>query len=306
MNELEIIRHQHISGISVFFDTVEYRTPHFHPEWELIWLTSGSLTVQCSRRRVAAGKGDLLLFAPNQVHEFTMQDGPATFLCLQVSPHSFDLTCPELRAVTIARPDITAYLTAQQRQRVYGALRELMARYLGQEPFYALGCTALCADLLGLLLPLLPIHRMTPEEQTSADKRSARLARFLAFVDENYRAPIRLADFAAAEGCSVSYLSRFLKENLNQTFQEYVSGIRFHAACRMMRSGGMRMLDVCEAAGFSDYRYFSQCFKAYAGMTPEAYSRSLPALPSGEKQTSVYSRERFYTREESEEMLRSL
>ena len=41
-------------------------------------------------------------------------------------------------------------------------------------------------------------------------------------------------------------------------------------------------------------------------MTPEAYSRSLPALPSGEKQTSVYSRERFYTREESEEMLRSL
>ena len=46
MEELEIIRHRQIDGISIFFDTVDYRTPHFHQEWELIWITQGRLSVR--------------------------------------------------------------------------------------------------------------------------------------------------------------------------------------------------------------------------------------------------------------------
>lgn len=30
MTELEIIRHARVGGISIFFDSVEYRTAHFH------------------------------------------------------------------------------------------------------------------------------------------------------------------------------------------------------------------------------------------------------------------------------------
>ena len=37
MKELEIVRHVQMDGLSLFFDTVDYRTPHFHAEWELIW-----------------------------------------------------------------------------------------------------------------------------------------------------------------------------------------------------------------------------------------------------------------------------
>lgn len=31
MSELEIVRHAQIDGLSMFFNTVEYRTPHLHP-----------------------------------------------------------------------------------------------------------------------------------------------------------------------------------------------------------------------------------------------------------------------------------
>lgn len=36
MNELEIIQHQQTEGLSLFLNTVDYRTPHLHSEWELI------------------------------------------------------------------------------------------------------------------------------------------------------------------------------------------------------------------------------------------------------------------------------
>ena len=306
MSELEIIQHRKINGISVFFDTVEYRTPHFHPEWELIWITEGRISVQCGGRRLEGGPDELFLFSPNQVHEFSQIGEPVTFLCLQAAPQCFAAVCPELQALTAERVRLCECLREEELAELRGLLRSLMDCYLEQGPLFALDCAGMTARLLALLLGRIPAHPLSEEEQSSADKRSARLSRFLSFVDENYMHKIKLADFAESEGVSLSYLSRFLKENLNQTFQDYVNSIRFYSACRMIRAGGRRMLDVCEEAGFSDYRYFSRCFKKFAGVTPEEYSRT--ALPEGEKQVqkSIYSRERFYTREESRQILRSL
>ena len=36
MNEIEIIHHAQIRGISMFFDTVIHRTAHIHPELEIV------------------------------------------------------------------------------------------------------------------------------------------------------------------------------------------------------------------------------------------------------------------------------
>lgn len=86
MNELEIIRHERIPGLTAFFNTVDYRTPHFHPEWELMWLLDHPLTVSRGGGSFRAEKGSLLLFQPNEPHELHMIDEKCTFLCLQVSP----------------------------------------------------------------------------------------------------------------------------------------------------------------------------------------------------------------------------
>ena len=306
MSELEIIQHQKIQGISVFFDTVEYRTPHFHPEWELIWITDGHIQIQCGQEILRGETGELFLFSPGKVHEFSVVEGPVTFLCLQIAPQSLGEVCPELHSLTAEGCRVGEWMDPGLTQKTRELLRQLMVAYLEQEELFQLHCVSLCTEILFEILRAIPVRALSEEERRSADKRRARLNRFLRFVDENYMRKIRLADFAQAEGCSVSYLSRFLKEELGQTFQDYVSSIRYHSACRMIRSGGMRLLDVCEEAGFSDYRYFSNCFKRFSGCTPEVYSRTAHHGKDQIHQKSIYSRERFYTREESIAMLRSL
>ena len=84
--------------------------------------------------------------------------------------------------------------------------------------------------------------------------------------------------------------------------------VRFHSACRMIQAGGMRMLDVCEEAGFSDYRYFSNCFKKQCGLTPEEYSRRAvpPTTAAAPVRRSISSVERFFSPEESDRLLRAL
>lgn len=306
MRELEIIRHSQMEGLSLFFDTVEYRTPHFHPEWELIWITSGAMTVRCGAEERVSCEGDLFLFAPGQVHEFQQAGESATFLCLQVAPQLFGEAVPSLSRTAPEDSYVTPYLNEEDARRVRRLLRGMMEDYLARPELYELKCVSRCAELLFLLLTALPVHDLTEEERAQTDQRNARLERFIRFVDENYMHKIRLSDFAEAEGCSTSYISRFIKTALNQNFQEYVNSVRFHCACRLLAVGGKKMLDVCEESGYSDYRYFSGVFKKHFGQTPEEYSRRMSGTENEPLRRSLHSLERFYTREQSRELLQRL
>ena len=115
----------------------------------------------------------------------------------------------------------------------------------GKEDHYSLFCIGKSFELLYFLLKSLPTHLRTKEETEIISKRNARIKRLIQYVDENYMHKIRLADFAEREGCSLSYLSRFIKCTMNQSFQEYVTSVRFHCACKLIVSGEKKMLDVC-------------------------------------------------------------
>ena len=306
MTELEIIRHERVGGISVFFDSVEYRTAHFHPEWELVWIVSGALSVRCAQRQTLCPAGSLCVFSPNRIHEFRRGGDEATILCVQISPRLFSASFPALAALAADDFLLSDHLSEQQCASLRVRMRPLMEAYLDAAPCYELTCVSLCAAILSFLLRNYPVRTMSEDELAHTGKRNERLSRFLAYVEQNYMRRLTLEEFASAEGCSVSYMSRFLHANLNQSFQEYVNTVRYHAACRLIAAGSGRMIEICEAAGFSDYRYFSRCFKQRCGMTPEEYSRTRPLSDAFPAQRSLRSLERFYTVEESKQLLQTL
>lgn len=304
MNEFEIVQHPQIEGINLFFDTLDYRTPHLHPEWELLWVLEGSLAIACGERAARVDPGGMALLPPRQAHEFRCVDKSCTFLCLQVSPRLL-LGFPALDRLRVEGMLVREHFAPAEYQALQGRLRELTRAYLERPPFYELFCAGQVCLLWHRLLTRLPCRTVTAQEAAQEEKRSARAQRLIRFVDENYMHPIRLADFARQEGCSLNHMSAFVRQTLNQSFQEYVNTVRFHCACRLIALGDARMTDVCFAAGFSDYRYFSRAFQQRLGMTPEEYSRQ--AQPPVEEQTklhrSIHSLERLYSREKSLELL---
>lgn len=303
MNELEIIRHRQMEGLSLFLNTVDYRTPHLHSEWELIWVLEQPLAVTCGQKQYLAEPGQLILLNPNEPHEFRKQEESCTFLCLQVSP--WVLPIPERLYVDSCFPG--EFLTEEERRELKRQLRNLMQVYLQRGEQHALYCLGIGCLIFYTLFSRMPVRVLTAEQAASQDKRNARLKRLIRYVEENYDHKIRLSDFAEAEGCSMSYLSHFVKEAMNQTFQDYVTSVRMGCACRLMADGGKRMLDVCMESGFSDYRYFSKAFRQQYGMTPEEYSRNAQTKKAeGTPRPSIHSQERFYSREESLRLLKAL
>lgn len=303
MSELEIIQHRQIEGLSMFINTVDYRTAHVHSEWELIWILDQPLSVNCDAQSFLVEPGQMIFFSPNEPHEFHKVTSGCTFLCLQISPKIL----PVMSQVILRDHLPHRWLEADEYTALQKNLAKLMEQYLLHSAHYSLYCVGQSQLILHQLLEKMPVRELTTEESVAIDKRNARLKRLIAFVDENYMQKIRLTDFAQAEGCSLSYLSRFIKDTLNQNFQAYVTSVRFNCACKLIAAGDMRMLDVCMESGFSDYRYFSREFQKNYGMTPEQYSQfaQKQQLEKAAVRHSLHSVERFYTREESLKILQS-
>lgn len=302
MEELEIVPQHQIDGMRIFVNKVEYRSPHFHPEWELIWVLDFPLYITCEQKRYLIQPGELILFPPNWPHEFHEMERACTFLCLQISSKAFPSTAhlhtDELR--------LSNCLPETDDRWLRQAMIETARVYWGQTPHSELFCLGQCALILHRLLTFVPFHNMSAEELAHAEQRNARLTRLIQYVDENYMHKIKLSDFARQEGCSVSYMSHFVRDAMNQTFQDYVNSVRFNCARKLISLTGNSLVSICYESGFSDYRYFSQSFQSAYGVTPAEYRLQSQSVPTEQTllESSLHSREEIYDRERSLEILK--
>ena len=78
-----------------------------------------------------------------------------------------------------------------------------------------------------------------------------------------------------AQFCNVrsEYLSRIFKEETGVKFVDFLTNFRVSMAKRMLASGKYKVLEVSEAVGFSDQKYFQKVFKKVCGVTPSEYKK---------------------------------
>ena len=297
MDELEIVQFHQLQGLNIFVNTVTYRSPHFHQEWELLWVLDAPLKVIWLQQEYILQPGDLALFPPRIPHEFQQISGICTFLCLQISPSGLSLPAGIVTQDIMVKDHLPEEAFRQLRRDVL----EIAECYFRAGEFYELLCFGKCALVLHQLLSAIPHHTLSAEDAANESLKNARLMRLSQYVEANFKHKIRLADFAQSEGCSVSYLSHFVKNAMNQTFQDYVNSVRFRHACKLIAEGKLSMISISMESGFSDYRYFSQAFQKAYGMTPAEYSRKADTVITEHDShiPSAHSQELFLTRGQS-------
>lgn len=299
MNEFENIPYVRLKGIRIFLNTVMYRNPHFHKSMEWILVLAGEMKINTDQSTQRLQADDLILINSGSPHELAACTSECTFLCVQYTPESYLHNIPTI-LFDCNLP--SQYLQQQQYRHIVQHMLQMALFYFREDPFYDVYCISAANEILYTLLTNLPHHALA-SKSSSQELISARLMRLVDYVDKNYMHRLSLADFAEAEGRSLSYISRFVKSVLNQSFQSYVNTVRFYAACRLIEEKNLSMLDVCYEVGFSDYRYFSNVFKERTGMTPAQFQQ-LEKDPH--RYFSTYDQEHIFSNEESVHFLEKL
>lgn len=86
-----------------------------------------------------------------------------------------------------------------------------------------------------------------------------------------YKSDISLSYIANQINVSPSYLSSVFNREVGMSIAKYIMELRIEKARNLLKQTSLRIVDVAEAVGYNDKRYFGQVFKRETGSTPNEY-----------------------------------
>src|SRR6185503_15385450 len=100
-----------------------------------------------------------------------------------------------------------------------------------------------------------------------------RMANVISHIQRHYREPLRLSDLARLAHWSASQFRRNFKRIYNTSPVKFITQVRLHEACEMLKDPNRDITGVAMDAGFSSSSFFSTQFKSYLGESPSHYRR---------------------------------
>ncbi|WP_026491874.1 response regulator transcription factor [Butyrivibrio sp. XPD2002] len=93
----------------------------------------------------------------------------------------------------------------------------------------------------------------------------------LDYLNSHYMEKITLQDVADAVDISSIHICRILKKEMSETFTNILNKIRIKQAIILLKEGKLKVYEIAELTGFSNYAYFYQLFKKETGISPTDY-----------------------------------
>ncbi len=237
---------------SYFYDNAEYE-PHFHKNYEFIFVTEGQLSCTVNGQTRILDSGSFALCLSNQVHSFNTVGRSKIW----VGVFSEDFIYEFKKEMTgkcgvdfcfSCTPKITEFI------------RENLIKKALTDIFMIKACLyALCSEYLRQI-PTAPLTR-----------QNLLMGDIVEYIDNNYQKSISLHSLADSLGYEYCYFSRLFNQIFSMSFSNYLSVYRFNKACIMLIKTDASITEIAYESGFQSIRSFNDTFKKLAGISPYSY-----------------------------------
>ena len=164
----------------------------------------------------------------------------------------------------------------QANDAAHHAVRQRMAA-LFQDLFQA-GGSSVETDQQAASLVLSVLKNFTETDgkhNAPSAEIMTRIEQILRYVQTHWNEPITLAQVAAEQFLSESYLSRIFRRHLNMTFNDYVVAVRLEHAEADLRKTDHSITQIAYRNGFQSTNAFIEYFRRRYGTTPGKYRKSI-------------------------------
>ncbi|MDC7227643.1 MAG: response regulator [Spirochaetales bacterium] len=125
-----------------------------------------------------------------------------------------------------------------------------------------------------LLIFFEQVEKVLEEKRESFPRK--KLKEITKYIDDHFAdSSISIENISEKFFISSGYLTKLFRQNLDQTFVEYVTKKRMERARELLKVSEMKNYQIAEQLGFKDPHYFSSSFKRYFGQTPSEYKNSI-------------------------------
>ncbi len=237
---------------------------HYHDEIELIYICSGSAIVVIDGVEHEARAGEAIVVFPGQEHSYdSTEDGHYFVVLVSTSAlialkNTLDTHIPEKCIVTFEND----HQSVDFIYKLDDGAKSMMS------VTYMIGYLNLLFDRI------IPRINLTPRRGIGSNAASS-LARVVNFCRDNYAEDLTLDSVGEHVYLSRYYISHLLREQMNTTFGEFLTGLRIDAACKKLRDTNLKVEEIAHAVGFRSVRTFNRAFSQRMGVSPLVYRKRM-------------------------------
>lgn len=256
-----------------------YVLPHFHSEIEILYLLTGSVTINRGVESTLLHPGDFVVFTSNEIHSTQSEDATTTAFVLQISYDFLTLICGEQKLPSFHIP-----LIKDSTPEKFEHIRQIQQLIRSSFDLCKESTNYTYIKLKGLIsLMFYELYENFKENKTIDAKRLhknyTRISKIDMFLKEHYHEDITLDKISTYTGLTPAYFSRFFKEAYGIPFTKYLSSLRLEYAKNDLLSTNLSILNISEKNGFANYQLFLQSFKQMYGCTPITYRKKYQVHP---------------------------
>lgn len=232
--------------------------PHFHRNYELIYVFEGTVEMSVDGRITVLKPGDFALSLSNESHGHKSIGQTRCWFGI-FSPDFV----PEFHAAVKGKTATDCRFRCDDSLMPY--LRNNLLFHGTPDPYrLSAALYMLCGEFLQ---SITLIERNNPEYALMND--------IVDYIAENYRSKLILKDVAAALGYDYYYFSKLFHQTFGQSFNEYLSTYRFNASLQALRSTDKPISTIAKESGFQSIRSFNDIFLKRTGVSPAQYRKQL-------------------------------
>lgn len=230
---------------------------HWHEHIEILFVTSGTITVTLNNRQVTANEGEAIVINSNVMHAIAKKEIYCCYHCLILDKHFCDSV-----SIPITKIRFTEHIADEN---VGVTMNEIAYQMQQKEGFYK---AVVQSKAIALLVYLAQnyANQCAASEENSGKEQLAR--HMIEFLNANYKEPITIDDVADEVGFSKYYCCHAFKEVTAQTVLDYINRLRCTEARRLICSGQQNINESAMKCGFNNLSYFTKTYKRYFGCLP--------------------------------------
>ena len=244
---------------------------HWHSEFEIIRIISGTLKVSLNRREFDANAGDVVFVNSETVHGALPSD--CVYECIVLFPELLavhDKLCGGF--ISDLLDHILVVNDHFKPQSGITPIFNTLFEVMGRKGCYFEAMGALYS-VFGMLIKE-KLYNSASTFSNGDSAKNAKIKKVLAFMRQNYNSPLTLEQIAAIAGMSSKYFCYFFKEMTQKSPINYLNNYRVERAARKLLATDMPVTEIAYNCGFNDLSYFIKTFKATKGITPYKFRKN--------------------------------
>lgn len=249
---------------------------HWHEEFEITLVRSGSCTYQIDLTPFPIRKGDFLLLPPGMLHGTGERPGPDFItdsfvfrLDMLMSQIPDSCTTQFLTPLSDGRLRFPVHLSgdSEAAQLLLQPFEQICRIFTEKPSGYELEIKAVLFHLFFLLRMHVPFQHQPQKHAEITDK----LKTVLQFIHENYQQTVTIRELADLCHFSEYHFMRFFKRHMNMTCIEYLNQYRLEVAAGQLAQTSLPVTSIALECGFNNISYFNRVFRKKFGITPKEY-----------------------------------